>query len=185
MSLSIDQYLATGEVAAPRKVLLTGRYAFYDVYRCRDGKWISVGAIEPPFYRNLCELLGLAEYAAEQMNDEKQDEIRAAFTRTFVERDRDAWVELLADRDTCVAPVYEIPELIEDPHFAARGIFMAAEHPEQGGFRQVAPILAGAVRDQPLHRVRAPGESDAVALLEWAGLPKEEIESLCQSGVVE
>jgi len=46
MSLSLDQYLATGEVAGPRKVLLTGRYAFYDVYPCKDGGWVSVGAIE-------------------------------------------------------------------------------------------------------------------------------------------
>ena len=109
MALSLDQFLATGEVAGPRQVLLTGRYAFYDVYRCKDDKWVSVGAIEPHFYRNLCGLLGLDEWAEHQMDDARQDEIRQAFREAFLGRTRDEWVEALASKDTCVAPVYTIP----------------------------------------------------------------------------
>ena len=185
MSLSLDQFLATGEVAGPRKVLLTGRYAFYDVYCCKDGKWISVGAIEPRFYRNLCQHLGLEQFIAEQMNDDKQDEIRAAFRDVFQTRERDEWVALLAPNDTCVAPVYEIPEIGDDPQFRERRIFMQAEHAEQGKFRQVGPILAGGVREQPIHRVRPADESDASVLLRWADYSVDEIEQLRHDGAVE
>jgi alpha-methylacyl-CoA racemase len=185
MSLSIDQYLATGEEAGPRKVLLTGRYAFYDVYRCRDDKWVSVGAIEPHFYRNLCGLLGLEQFAEFQMDDARQDEIRAAFKEAFLRRDRDEWVAELAPKDTCVAPVYAIPELVDDPHFAERGVFMQAEDAEHGRFRQVSPILAGGVRDQPEWRVRPAGESDAQALLEDAGYSAAEIEEMRHAGAVQ
>ena len=185
MSLSIDQYLATGEIAGPRQVLLTGRYAFYDVYRTRDDRWLSVGAIEPQFYANLCKALGLEQYIAHQMDDAKQAEIREAFQRVFATRDRDDWVALLAPNDTCVAPVCTIPEVVAAPHFRSRGIFMQAEHPEHGAFEQVGPILAGGRREQPVHRTRAHAETDTDVLLANAGMSAEAIASLKHDGVVE
>jgi alpha-methylacyl-CoA racemase len=185
MALSIDQFLATGEVAGPRQTLLTGRYAFYDLYETRDGKWLSVGAIEPRFYANLCKALGLEKYIAHQMDDARQDEIRAAFERAFAQRDRDDWVADLAPGNTCVAPVYTIPELVRDPHFASRGVFMEACHPEHGEFRQVGPVLAGGERAQPVHRVRPPAETDTDELLAEVGMSQQEIEKLRGDGVVE
>lgn len=185
MSLSIDQYLATGEVAGPRASLLTGRYACYDVYRARDGKWLSVGAIEPHFWANLCRLLGFEEYAALQNDDARQDEIRAALRNAFAQRDRDDWVAELAPRDTCVAPVYTIPELVADPHLAARSVFMDAEDPEHGRFRQVTPLLAGGLKSQPTHRVRGPDETDTERLLRQASFSESEIAELRAAGAVE
>jgi alpha-methylacyl-CoA racemase len=185
MALSIDQYLATGEEAAPAQTLLTGRYACYDLYRARDDRWLAVGAIEPHFFANLCAALGLEQYAASQLDDERQDEIRAAFRRAFAQRDRDDWVAELAPKNTCVAPVYTIAELVDDPHFASRRIFMEAEHPEHGRFRQVAPILAGAHREQPTHQVRPEPVSDADEILLGLRMSKEEIERLRAAGVVE
>lgn len=185
MSLSIDQFLAGDGEAGPRKALLTGRYACYDVYRARDGKWLSVGAIEPHFWANLCRLLGLDEYARLQTDDSRQDEIRAAFSSRFAERDRDDWVRELAPADTCVAPVYTIPEIVDDPHLNARGVFVEAEHREHGRFRQVSPLLAGGDRAQLLHRVREADETDASALLGEAGLSGARIEQLRADGIVE
>ena len=184
MGLSIDQYLATGEVAGPREVLLTGRYAFYDVYPTKDDKWVSVGAIEPKFFANLCGLLGLPQYAKEQMNDAMQDEIRAAFRAAFEKKTRDEWTRELADADTCVAPVLTIPEVVEQPHFRERQIFMQARHREHGEFEQVSHILAGGERDQSLHEVRPFGESDANELLSAAGFSASEIEKLSEQGAI-
>ncbi len=185
MSLSIDQYLATGEVAAPRQTLLTGRYAFYDLYRTRDDLWLSVGAIEPHFYANLCKALGLERYAAHQMDDAKQAEIRKAFQEVFVTRDRDDWVAELAPNNTCVAPVNSIPEVVADSHFRSRGIFMQAEDAEHGAFEQVGPILAGGRREQPIHRTRPHAETDTDDLLAKAGMSADAIASLKSDGVVE
>jgi len=185
MSLSIDQYLATGEVAGSRQVLLTGRYACYDVYECKDGGWISVGAIEPHFYRNLCELLGLSEYQGDQYDDDKQDEIRAAFKAAFLTKTRDEWTEALASKDTCVAPVLSIPEVVQDPHWRARGVFMKAEHEERGVFDQVSPVLAGGVRAHPLHQVHTGDGTDTEQLLMEAGLAADEISKLLEEGAIE
>jgi len=185
MSLSIDQYSATGEVAGPGKTLLTGRYACYGVYPTKDGKWLSVGAIEPHFYANLCKALGLEEYLSHQLDDERQDEIRAAFSKAFSARTRDEWVAELAPANTCVAPVYTIPELVDDEHFAQRGVFMEARHEDHGAFRQVSPILAGGERNQPTHQVRTHSVSDATELLAGAGLSEKEVAELQDAGVVE
>ena len=185
MSLSLDQYLATGEVAGPRETLLTGRYACYDVYPCADGRWISVGAIEPHFYGNLCRLLDLPEYAAKQDDDAAQDEIRKAFTERFKTKTRDEWTELLAAADTCVAPVLTIPEVTKNEHFRARGTFVDAVHPEDGVFEQTAAVLAGGDREQPPHHVRPADETDTEELLAQAGFAPDAIETLRAEGAVE
>jgi alpha-methylacyl-CoA racemase len=185
MALSIDQYLAEGEVAGPRKVLLTGRYAFYDLYETRDRKWLSVAAIEPHFFRNLCDRLGHPEYQDEQYNEDRQDEIREAFKAAFLSRTRDEWVDNLASNDTCVAPVLTIPEVTEDAHWRAREVFSEAEHPERGVFEQVSPILAGGIRAHPRHQVRTGDDTDSARLLEQSGFSRAEISKLIEDGAVE
>ncbi|HEY7599877.1 MAG TPA: CoA transferase, partial [Candidatus Limnocylindrales bacterium] len=134
MALAIEEHLATGAEPAPGRDLLTGRYACYDVYRARDGKWLAVGAIEPVFWTNLCRALGCEQWIAHQTDDAAQEKVRADLRAAFARRDRDAWVAALAAADTCVAPVYEVSELVRDPHFSARGAFA-------GG--KLGPVLAG------------------------------------------
>jgi alpha-methylacyl-CoA racemase len=112
------------------------------VYRCADGRWISVGAIEAKFFANLCRALGLEELAEAQYDDARQDELRSRLAEAFAIRDRDAWVDVLAPLDTCVAPVRSIGEVGDDPQFVARGAIVEAEHPDHGRFRQVGEVLA-------------------------------------------
>lgn len=138
MALQIDQFLATGEEASPGATLLTGRYACYDVYQCRDGKWLSVGAIERQFFHNLCRALECEQYADQQFDDNRQDEIRATFRAAFAAKDRDDWVTELAPQDTCVAPVLSVSEV--PGRFAE--LLQDATHPEHGTFRQFGPLIA-------------------------------------------
>src|SRR3954471_19888146 len=111
MSLNVDEYLATGDVPAPRHSLLTGRYACYDVYPCAEGKWLAVGAIEPQFYANLCRALGCERWIEHQNHDAVQDEIRADFRAAFATKARDTWVAELGPANTCVSEVASVPEL--------------------------------------------------------------------------
>lgn len=140
LSLYIDEYLATGEAPGPGHNILTGRYACYGVYGTRDGRWLTVGAIEPQFWANLCRALGLERWIDRQLDDDAQDAIRADLAAVFATKDRDEWTELLADADTCVAPVNDIAEA------AARSLVVEAKHPTHGTFRQLGPVLAGSPR---------------------------------------
>jgi len=183
MSLYVDQYLATGEEPGPGHDLLTGRYACYDLYPARDGKWLAVAAIEPAFFANLCRALGLERWIPRQLDDGCQDEIRADLRHAFGARDRDHWVAELAPRDTCVAPVYSVPELAEDPHFRSRGVFVDAEHERHGRFRQLGPVLAGGERPQAPHRAREDA-TDTDAVLRAVGFSAAEIDHLRGEGIV-
>jgi len=185
MSLHIDRYLATGESSGPRSDVLTGRYAYYDVYQTKDGKWLSVGAIEPAFYANLCKALGCDRFIDKQNDDASQDEIRTAFAAAFKTRDRDDWVAQLAPNNTCVAPVYDMAELSADAHFNARGAFAHAHHDDHGTFKQVGPVWAGCDRDVDVHEVRDDAETDTLALLLAAGASQAEIDGLVAAGAVE
>jgi alpha-methylacyl-CoA racemase len=184
MALYIDEHLATGAEPGPGHGVLTGRYAFYDTYRGSDGKWLSVGAIEPHFWANLCRALDLEKWISHQMDDAVQDAIRADLRERFAARTRDEWVSELAAADTCVAPVYSVSELVADAQFEARGAFNEADHPEHGRFRQVAPVLAGMQKPSDPVALRPAGATDTEELLREAGLDQPTIDRMKQEGVV-
>jgi alpha-methylacyl-CoA racemase len=153
MSLFVDETLATGVDVEAGSALLTGKYACYDLYEARDGRWLSVGAIEKQFFANLCTALGREDLADAQYDDARQDEVRAAFSHAFATRDRDEWVADLADKDTCVAPVLSIAEVGRDAHHVARGSFVDVERDDGPTFKQVGPVLAGSARREAPYRV--------------------------------
>lgn len=174
MSLYVDKYLATGQEVSAGSDLLTGRYAWYGIYMTRDERFISVGAIEPRFYANLCRLLELEEFADDQYRDERQNSLRAALAKRFREKDRDEWTACLAPLDTCVAPVLSVSEVTNDPHLQARRSFCEAQHAVHGRFAQLSPLWAGMTR--PGHLNLEP--QDSAALLQDVGYSGVEIEQL-------
>jgi alpha-methylacyl-CoA racemase len=185
MSLYLDQYTATGVETRPNEAVLTGAYAWYGVYGTKDGGAISVGAIEPHFFKNLCRLLELEQFADSQYDRAQQEAMKAAFKEKFLSRDRDDWTELLAAENTCVAPVLSVAEVVEDKHLQARNTFMNANHPVEGEFTQLAPVLAGCERKQPVYQVSAAGITNTDVVLRAAGFSDEKIKRLKDSGCVE
>jgi alpha-methylacyl-CoA racemase len=143
MALMVDEYLAAGVTPGPEHGMLTGRYACYGVYRCLDDKWLTVAAIEPRFWANLCTALGLQRWIDHQTDDAVRDEVRADVAAAFLSRPRDEWVGELGPADTCVAPVLSVPEVVKYEQFVARNAFVDADHPDHGAFRQVGYVLAG------------------------------------------
>ena len=146
MALAVDEYLAVGVEPGPRHGILTGRYACYDVYGCADGGWLTVAAIEPRFWANLCKALGLERWIEHQTDDDLQDEIRGELAAVFRTRSRDEWVAELGPADTCVAAVLSVREAVDDEQYAARGAFVEASDPDHGAFRQVGYVLAGSAQ---------------------------------------
>jgi alpha-methylacyl-CoA racemase len=107
--------------------LLDGGAAFYDSYRCADGKWLSVGAIEPKFFAVLKEKIGLT-------SSQHDPGLRDELTRRIASRNRDEWLAMLEGSDACVAPVLSIADAPEHPHNRTRGTFVTID-----GLVQPAP----------------------------------------------
>ena len=141
MSLVIDEHLAEGVQPGPREGLLTGRYAWYDLYQAADGGWLAVAAIEPKFFANLCHILGCEQWIDRQYDDDVET-MRADFTAAFASRNRDDWVAELAPADACVSPVLDVPGVVADGQYGARGAFVEVAHPTSGRLRQVGAPLA-------------------------------------------
>ncbi|MES3025364.1 MAG: CaiB/BaiF CoA-transferase family protein [Pseudomonadota bacterium] len=115
--------------------LLDGGAPFYDSYACADGKFITVGSIEPQFYALLLKLTGATDAAFEaQMDAEGWPGLKLRFASLFAGRTRAQWCELLEGTDVCFAPVLDMGEAPQHPHNVARGAFI-----EVDGVVQPAP----------------------------------------------
>lgn len=153
--------------------LLDGGAPFYDTYPCADGRHIAVGALEPQFYRELLDGLGLADADLPAQYDRAGwPVLRAAFARAFAGRERDEWVRRFADTDACVTPVLSFAEAPTHPQLAERATLVTL-----GGVVQAAPAprFSRTAPDPP----SAPptGDEGAAVLREWGSRdPVREVE---------
>ncbi len=114
---------------------LDGGAAFYDTYATADGRYVSVGAIEPQFFAELLRLLDLTdEELPDHLDPRSWPVLRARLAEVFLTRTRAEWAELFDGTDACVAPVLSPWEAAEHPHHVARHAFV-----EIGGVVQPAP----------------------------------------------
>lgn len=115
--------------------LLDGCAPFYDTYACGDGGYVAVGALEPQFYSQLLEGLGIESgEIGDQMDRSSWPRMRERFAEAFSSRTRDEWAAHFAGIDACVTPVLTYSEAVEHPHLRSRGTYV-----EMDGVVQAAP----------------------------------------------
>jgi crotonobetainyl-CoA:carnitine CoA-transferase CaiB-like acyl-CoA transferase len=125
---------AAGEEIGRGDSRLGGRYACYRVYRCADGGFYSVAALEPKFWSALCAALGRPELVERQYSEGPgQRELHRIMEEIFATRTRSEWRRLLSDVDACCEPVLGLDEVAEHPQVRARGLLA------RGG--EVAPAI--------------------------------------------
>ncbi len=118
-----SSYLVDNVRQDPSRNMLSGGLPQYWIYKCKDGKYITVGALEPKFYMNLIKVMGVKEISreeAERSGKTPQDLMFEQFEKIFLTKDRDTWVKELRKVDTCVAPMNELWEVEDDPQVKAR-----------------------------------------------------------------
>ena len=177
----IHGMLASGFHTPERGVnmLDTGAH-FYDVYECADGGWISIGSIEPQFYAELVEKLGLdPERFGNQLDRSLWPELTEEVAAVVRTKTRDEWDAILEGSDVCYAPVLTAAEAAGHHHNVARGTFI-----EVGGITQPGPAprlsrTPGEVRRPPAHAGQHTDE-----LLAEAGFTDDEVAALRDSGAV-
>ena len=160
--------------------LLDGGSHFYDTYECKDGKFISIGSIEPQFYGLLCQIAQLDEKVfAKQMSRDLWPEQKEEIKKIFLKKTRDEWCELMEGTDVCFAPVLDMSEAPQHPHNKERKTFIDLE-----GVTQPAPAPRFS-RTEP-EVVSSPsivGEHTN-EVLSSIGLSEADISSLKTSGAV-
>jgi crotonobetainyl-CoA:carnitine CoA-transferase CaiB-like acyl-CoA transferase len=182
LTIHAGAYLATGEVPERGRMPLSGAYACYRVYRCADGRFVTVGALEPRFWKALVTALGLGELEHEQYAlPDRQREMAAMLQEAFGRRSRDEWMDELEGLEACVGPVKDLAEALQDAQVVHRGLVARVAG------RAVGPSSPLHLDGEPGGALRpAPGLGQHTAqVLTAAGIDEAEQAELRSRGVIE
>lgn len=160
--------------------MLDGGAHFYGVYETADGKYVSIGSIEPQFYALLLEKLGIdPQSLPHQMDPRHWESLRDRFEVIFRTRSREQWCALMEGTDICFAPVLGLDEVAHHPHMVSRGNFL-----HDGDVWQPAPAprFSRTHPAAPTEPVASGADTDTT--LATVGLSAQEISDLREAGVV-
>jgi crotonobetainyl-CoA:carnitine CoA-transferase CaiB-like acyl-CoA transferase len=174
-----------GEMVPERgNMILTGMFPCYEVYRCADGEYVSVGPLEAWFWKGFVEAVGCPHLADLQYAaGEEGARVKAELSKVFAARTRDEWVRAFEGKDVCLSPVLSVTEALSHPNTLARKMVLPVESPLGGTDRQLGmPIKIDGVPEAPR---RAPllGEHDD-EILAGLGYTTERIAGLRARGVI-
>jgi alpha-methylacyl-CoA racemase len=161
-------------------LLDTGAH-FYDVYETSDGKYVSIGSIEPQFYAELLRLSGLGEEAdlPNQMDRSQWPAMKERVASIFRTKTRDEWCELMEQTDVCFAPVLSLAEAPQHPHNVERETFVERHGVVQPApaprFSRTAPEISG----PPAHA----GQHTDDVLRDW-GFDDSDVAKLRDAGAI-
>jgi alpha-methylacyl-CoA racemase len=161
-------------------LLDTGAH-FYDVYRCADGAYVSIGSIEPQFYAELLRLTGLQDDPefAKHMDRTSWPLLKARLTELFATKTRDQWCAVMEATDVCFAPVLTMTEAAQHPHNVQRGTFV-----EVAGTTQPAPAPRFSRTTAEITRPPAHAGQHSVDILRDWGFDSARIDALLAGGAV-
>jgi len=156
----------SGSAPARGRDLLTGGAACYRVYETRDGRFVSLGAIEAAFWNNFCSAVGKPEWAGRQLEPMPQTDLISDAEDLFKSHDRDHWDDLLVPADCCYHPVLTYGELAKWPQIEARGLL--AKVPAGGAYGGIGfPVIIDGAK--PAERPAAREVSVEHVLVTWKG----------------
>ncbi|MGB0112799.1 MAG: CaiB/BaiF CoA-transferase family protein [Ilumatobacteraceae bacterium] len=154
---------------------------FYDVYRCSDGEYVSIGSIEPQFYAELLRLMGLEndELFAKQMDRAQWPAVKSKLTEVFATKSSAEWCELMEMTDVCFAPVLTMSDAAKHPHNVERGTFI-----ELGGTTQPAPAPRFSRTSPEVTEAPAHAGAHTRAILDDWGVDADVADRWAESGAV-
>jgi alpha-methylacyl-CoA racemase len=167
----------------PDHALLGGKAPFYGVYRCADGKWFSVGAIEQKFYAAMLSILGLDDVdpsAEAQMDRAQWPLLRERIAAAFRRRPQQEWTPLFGAIDSCGAPVLTTEEIARDPHTMARGSVTA----DAAGTLTAAPAPRLSSHPDLVKDINPRRKRDAKVILSEAGFAEDDVDGLIARKVI-
>ncbi len=174
----------SGQITRRGDAFLSHRYACYSTYETADGRYISIGAVENRFWKRLCEIMGVPEYAPLQYDEAKRSELIDFMRTAFKKKSLDEWSLTLASEDVCWGKVQNLPEVFEDPLFAEREMVLEISG-KDGKKRKILGIpvklsgTPGSVRTPP------PGFGENTGdILRELGYNDEQIREFGEKGVI-
>jgi crotonobetainyl-CoA:carnitine CoA-transferase CaiB-like acyl-CoA transferase len=185
LTMDASFYFATGKIPRRGETFTTGGVPWGNIFRCKDGEYVTLGCAEPHFWVNLCKALGREDLAPHHNPpEEKRDEVISALAEIFITRTRDEWFEFFKDKDTCFGPVYYLNETFSDPQVLHREMAVELEHPKFGKVKQVGiPVKLSDTPGQ-IRSLGVPTGTHTDEVLCDLGYSREELKKLRQTKAI-
>jgi crotonobetainyl-CoA:carnitine CoA-transferase CaiB-like acyl-CoA transferase len=178
LSIHGGDFLATGELSERGNMRLAGAFPCYRVYRTGDGRYLTVGALEPQFWKALCTAVGVPELVDEQFSPKAA--AHEKMESVFAAKSRDEWLEELAALETCVGPVNDLAEAFDDPQVRHRRLVAEVDGDRYG---PSSPMRFDG--EQAVNLSKAPGFGEHThEVLAEIGVDERELAELRASGAV-
>jgi len=129
MTSAFSGFFSNGRPIRPGESMLNGAMPWYNTYQCSDGRWFSIGSIEPHFFEALCRVIGTEEFLGRQHDASAHPEMQAKWTAIFKTKTADEWMEIMSKFDICATPVLEMENVVTNPHNLARGMVVEVDSP--------------------------------------------------------
>lgn len=185
LSIHASEFFATKHPPERERMHLSGTYPCYRIYPAADG-WITVGALEPQFWAELCEAIDRPDLAGDGFaTGDRRDEVIADLEQLFATKTRAEWMVTFEGRDVCVGPLNDFAETFSDAQIRHRAMVLDADVPGVGEFPFVGSPLKLRHAPADVHRRPPPamGEHNA-EVLGGLGVDEEELERLSRRGVI-
>lgn len=178
-----SHYLVGGETPVPESLPLNGG-SFYDCYETEDGRYLSVGSLEPKFWQGFCEAVSRPDLIGRGLDQTpaNQQALKAEIAAVIRKRPLSHWSALFAPLDLCVEPVLTLPEALAQPQATARGLVVDVPKPGGGTQRQIAHPLKFSAGEARYEGVGTAVGSHTEAILAELGYTAEQIAALRHSG---
>lgn len=181
----IEQYLQTGVAPRRGETMLGGLFPFYHLYECKEGKWISIGNIEPWLWANFCRAIGREEFIEAQFEmGPKREEITKELQKIFKTKTMQEWVDILGPANVCVGPVNDIEDVVTNPQINARHMIIEVDHPEKGKIKQVGHFIKLSDTPASVRCVTPTQGQHTKEILTELGYSDDEIAEMRQNGAV-
>ncbi len=186
MGINYSYHLATGETLERGNTFLSGALLCYNVYRTKDNKYMTLGALEQKFWQRFCELVGRPEWTEKlYIQGEEKEELASELSEIFLNKTRDEWVEMFRGEESMCDAVLSIDEVENDPHVKARNMIVVMDHPTEGKVKGIGiPIKFSDTKAEEIKPPPILGQHNE-EVLRLIGLSDSDIKELRTDGIID
>ena len=185
MGMIFSYFLAGGGLPERGNMFLSGGLVCYDIYRTKDGRHMTLGALEFKFWKRFCELINKPDWTDKQfVTGQEKDTIHRELQDIFLTKTQDEWVKVFRGEESMCEAVLTIAEVERDPHVAARKMVVEMDHPTEGKIKAIGvPIKFSETEAVDLVPPPILGQHND-EILAMIGLGDDEIQGLRSDGVI-
>ncbi len=184
LAQAFSAFFAGGKLPQRGETIFDGGIPNYNVYLTKDGKYITIAAIEPWFFANLCRALGREDFIAHEFDSSKRAEIARVFTETFKTKTRDEWFAILTRNDICAGRMLTFDEVPSDPQVLAREMIVEVEGPGGQKIKQVGVSLKFSDTPGSIRSLAPQLGQHTDEILGALGYAKDEIDRWREAGAI-